>query len=218
MREQQNVTFEPNIGPVFPVCGGSGTPGNMYGTAYDVPSSGYGSGSGNPSGEQRWVYAAQSAIGQVDVRGGRGCARSMWPDRLGGVRFGACCPTEISFGRIVPEFTRAAMQAVEEENQKKMLNDARSAQQSEFESGEFSEFGVVSTERAQNPELMPHLSAEFGGYRNFGTFTPEYWSGHGSGNGSGSRNGSGYGYGSGLGNGNGYYGNGSGNGGRCSWR
>jgi hypothetical protein len=207
MREQQNVTFEPNIGPVFPVCGGSGTPGNMYGTAYDIPESsvyggvgGSGYGSGQGSG-QSWVYAAQSAIGQVDVRGGRGCGRSMWPDRLGGVRFGACCPTEISFGRILPEFTRAAMQAQEEENQKKMLDDARSAQQSEFETGEFSEFGVVSTERAQNPELMPELSAEFGGYRDFGTFTPE----------------SGYGYGSGSGYGSGN-GNGQFRGGRCSWR
>jgi hypothetical protein len=200
MREQQNVTFEPNIGPVYPVCGGSGTPGSMYGAAYDIPSggSGLGSGLGNQSGES-WVYAAQSAIGQVDVRGGRGCARSMWPDRLGGVRFGACCPTEISFGRIMPEFTRAAMQAQEEETQKKMLHDARSAQQSEVESGEFSEFGVVSTEKAQNPDLMPHLSAEFGGYRNFGTFTPE--SGHGSGYGSGAGSGSGTFYG-----------------GRCSWR
>ena len=211
MREQQNVTFEPNIGPVFPVCGGSGTPGNMYGTAYDIPDyggshghgSGNGSGRGGQSGEQNWVYAAQSAIGQVDVRGGRGCARSMWPDRLGGVRFGACCPTEISFGRIVPEFTRAAMQAQEEENQKKMLNDARSAQQSEVEFGEFSEFGVVSTEKTHNPDLLPHLSADYGGYRDFGTFTPESLHGHG--------HGSGHGYGSG--NGSGPF-----NGGRCSWR
>jgi hypothetical protein len=222
MREQQNVTFEPNIGPVFPVCGGSGTPGNMYGTAYDVPdyvgSHGHGSGSGRgygTSGEQNWVYAAQSAIGQVDVRGGRGCARSMWPDRLGGVRFGACCPTEISFGRIVPEFTRAAMQAQEEENQKKMLNDARSAQQSEVEFGEFSEFGVVSTEKTHNPDLLPHLSADYGGYRDFGTFTPESLHGHGAGLGHGAGSGSGRWSGNGYGNGNG---SGQFNGGRCSWR
>jgi hypothetical protein len=157
------------------------------------------------------VYAAQSAIGQVDVRGGRGCARSMWPDRLGGVRFGACCPTEISFGRIVPEFTRAAMQAQEEENQKKMLNDARSAQQSEVEFGEFSEFGVVSTEKTHNPDLLPHLSADYGGYRDFGTFTPESLHSHGHGAGHGS--GSGHWYGNGSGNGSGQF-----NGGRCSWR
>jgi hypothetical protein len=198
MREQQNVTFEPNLGPVFPVCGGSGTPGNMYGTAYSVTGGGSGHGSGYGSGQaygnNEWVLAAQSAIGQVDVRGGRGCARSMWPDRLGGVRFGACCPTEISFGRIMPEFTRAAMQAQEEENQKQMLNDARSAQESEYASGEFSEYGVVSTEQTSNPDLLPHLSAEYGGYRDFGTFAP---------------GGSGYGSGSGSG---------PFNGGRCSWR
>ena len=222
MREQQNVTFEPNIGPVFPVCGGSGTPGNMYGAAYDIPDygagggSGYGSGHGyGASGEQNWVYAAQSAIGQVDVRGGRGCARSMWPDRLGGVRFGACCPTEISFGRIMPEFTRAAMQAQEEESQKKMLNDARSAQQSEVEFGEFSEFGVVSTEKTHNPDLLPHLSADYGGYRDFGTFTPESSAWHGAGHGAG--HGTGHGHGSGSGHGHGY-GSGPFQGGRCSWR
>ena len=235
MREQENVTFEPNVGPAaFPVCGGSGTPGSMYGAAYGVTGgglhggghghgdgsgyhgygqgrgSGQGAGQGNDAG---WIEAAQNAIGQVDVRGGRGCARAMWPDRLGGVRFGACCPTEISFGRIMPEFTRAAMQAQEEEVQKQMLADARSAQSSEVGSGEFSEYDVVlqSQERTIDPETMPHLSADYGGYRDFGTFAPP--SGHGYGSGQGQ----GQGYGSGQGQGQGQ-GSGPFNGGRCSWR
>ena len=34
MREQHNVTFEPNLGPAFPVCAGPGTQGSAYGAAY----------------------------------------------------------------------------------------------------------------------------------------------------------------------------------------
>ena len=223
MREQHNVTFEPNLGPAFPVCAGPGTQGSAYGAAYGVPDAygvGYGSGSGahGPQGLRGphglnglhsgagWVEAAQAPIGNYDSRG-RGCSRNMWPDRLGGVRFGACCPTEISFGRIMPEFTRAATQAQEEANQKQMLQDARSAQQSEVESGEFSEYGIVSTEQSRNPDVLPHLSAEYGGYKDYGTFDAQR--GYGSGPGSGP----GLGSGPGSGQQNGQF-----NGGRCSWR
>ena len=223
MREQHNVTFEPNLGPAFPVCAGPGTQGSAYGAAYGVPDAygvGYGSGSGlqgirGPHGLNGlnglhsgagWVEAAQAPIGNYDSRG-RGCSRNMWPDRLGGVRFGACCPTEISFGRIMPEFTRAATQAQEEANQKQMLQDARSAQQSEVESGEFSEYGIVSTEQSRNPDVLPHLSAEYGGYKDYGTFDAQR--GYGSGPGSGP----GLGSGPGSGQQNGQF-----NGGRCSWR
>ena len=108
---------------------------------------------------------------------------------------------------------RAAMQAQEEEVQKQMLADARSAQSSEVGSGEFSEYDVVlqSQERTIDPETMPHLSADYGGYRDFGTFAPP--SGHGYGSGQGQ----GQGYGSGQGQGQGQ-GSGPFNGGRCSWR
>ena len=225
MREQHNVTFEPNLGPAFPVCAGPGTQGSAYGAAYGVPDAygvGYGSGSGaqglrGPHGLNGlhsgagWVEAAQAPIGNYDSRG-RGCSRNMWPDRLGGVRFGACCPTEISFGRIMPEFTRAATQAQEEANQKQMLQDARSAQQSEVESGEFSEYGIVSTEQSRNPDVLPHLSAEYGGYKDYGTFA-SHGAGHGSGQWGGAGQGSGYGYGSGQ-----EWNGGQFNGGRCSWR
>ena len=222
MREQHNVTFEPNLGPAFPVCAGPGTQGSAYGAAYGVPDAygvGYGSGSGaqglrGPHGLHSgagWVEAAQAPIGNYDSRG-RGCSRNMWPDRLGGVRFGACCPTEISFGRIMPEFTRAATQAQEEANQKQMLQDARSAQQSEVESGEFSEYGIVSTEQSRNPDVLPHLSAEYGGYKDYGTFA-SHGAGHGSGQWGGAGQGSGYGYGSGQ-----EWNGGQFNGGRCSWR
>jgi hypothetical protein len=246
MREQHNVTFEPNLGPAFPVCAGPGTQGSAYGAAYGVPDAyayGYGSGSGQrgqaPYGPYGlhglnglhsgagWVEAAQAPIGAYDSRG-KGCSRNMWPDRLGGVRFGACCPTEISFGRIMPEFTRAAMQAQEEANQKQMLQDARSAQQSEVESGEFSEYGIVSTEQSRNPDVLPHLSAEYGGYKDYGTFpgqgghgghgngSGQQWNGYGSGqqwNGNGAGNGYGAGYGSGQ-----QWNGGQFNGGRCAWR
>ena len=228
MREQHNVTFEPNLGPAFPVCAGPGTQGSAYGAAYGVPDAygvGYGSGSGAPGPQglrgphglnglhsgAGWVEAAQAPIGNYDSRG-RGCSRNMWPDRLGGVRFGACCPTEISFGRIMPEFTRAATQAQEEANQKQMLQDARSAQQSEVESGEFSEYGIVSTEQSRNPDVLPHLSAEYGGYKDYGTFA-SHGAGHGSGQWGGAGQGSGYGYGSGQ-----EWNGGQFNGGRCSWR
>ena len=224
MREQHNVTFEPNLGPAFPVCAGPGTQGSAYGAAYGVPDAygvGYGSGSGSGLHGLRgaqglhsgagWVEAAQAPIGNYDSRG-RGCSRNMWPDRLGGVRFGACCPTEVSFGRILPEFTRAATQAQEEANQKQMLQDARSAQQSEVESGEFSEYGIVSTEQSRNPDVLPHLSAEYGGYKDYGTFA-SHGAGHGSGQWGGAGQGSGYGYGSGQ-----EWNGGQFNGGRCSWR
>jgi hypothetical protein len=212
MREQQNITFEPNLGPAFPVCAGPGTQGSAYGAAYGVhgdgPYGGHGSGSGSGGlhSGAGWVEAAQAPLGQYDSRG-RGCSRNMWPDRLGGVRFGACCPTEISFGRILPEFTRAATQAQEEANQKQMLQDARSAQQSEVASGEFFEYGIVSTEPSRNPDVLPHLSAEYGGYKDYGTFDAQR--GYGSGPGSGP----GLGSGPGSGQQNGQF-----NGGRCSWR
>lgn len=229
MREQQNITFEPNLGPAFPVCAGPGTQGSAYGAAYGVHGDGpygpygyganggsgahggHGSGSGGHGGQglhsgAGWVEAAQAPLGQYDSRG-KGCSRNMWPDRLGGVRFGACCPTEISFGRILPEFTRAATQAQEEANQKQMLQDARSAQQSEVASGEFFEYGIVSTEPSRNPDVLPHLSAEYGGYKDYGTFDAQR--GYGSGPGSGP----GLGSGPGSGQQNGQF-----NGGRCSWR
>jgi hypothetical protein len=197
MREQLNVTFEPIFGGALPTCTGSGTPGNAYGAAYEVHSYGQGDGSGGDASlGGGWVEAAQQSIGQIEARGGRGCARAMWPDRLGGVRFGACCPTEISFGRILPAYTRAAMQAAEEERQQAMLVEAKSALELEAAAHEYTGYGVVSTEQTRNPDVMPELSANYGGYRDYGMFQPD-----------------GSGYGSGSGSASGPF-----NGGRCAWR